>query len=192
MESLPRYKHRLNGKGIRCEKSGWSFPVRSPRTLAQFLGQVIGTTRRKDRWTFANLRRNPLWLGSHPMSRRVGSAGECHPSLRSLFRLIKLMDTYYRGCPANGCSSPTSIDPPVSASVWNSSTEEGILIRIRKSRPPRFSCSINQPVIERDYLLFRASKNSLNKKCFFFFSFFFRRKFQISFRFSMMDEFFNY
>lgn len=131
-------------------------------------------------------------LAGFPPDVAKGSAGECHPSLRSLFRLIKLMDTYYRGCPANGCSSPTSIDPPVSASVWNSSTEEGILIRIRKSRPPRFSCSINQPVIERDYLLFRASKNSLNKKCFFFFSFFFRRKFQISFRFSMMDEFFNY
>lgn len=75
----------------------------------------------------ANLRRNP-------MSRRVGSAGESSPSFRSLYRLIKLMDAYYRGCPANGCSSSTSIDPPspVSASFEIPTLAEGReLIRIR-------------------------------------------------------------
>lgn len=74
----------------------------------------------------ANLRRNP-------MSRRVGSAGESSPSFRSLYRLIKLMDAYYRGCPANGCSSSTSIDPPspVSASFEIPTLAEGReLIRI--------------------------------------------------------------
>lgn len=103
------------------EKSG------GPRAFRNFSAKLSAQGRIDEPLRGANLRRNP-------MSRRVGSAGESSPSFRSLYRLIKLMDAYYRGCPANGCSSSTSIDPPspVSASFEIPTLAEGReLIRIR-------------------------------------------------------------
>lgn len=173
-------------------KSGRSFPVRSPRTFFRAISRPSYRRNpkegRKDRWTFARAQfTTQSALAGFPPDVAKGWEAQVTASLpsRSLYRLIKLMDTYYRGLSCQRMLLSTSIDPssPVSASAfWNSSTlkKEGILIRIRRNlgsfdflarlidweRKDGAFCTIASLFSGGIFALSRL-KNSVNEKWFF-------------------------